>query len=497
MIHAYALGRGSREHGDLTASVSGGFRSTFRELHDRVGTIAGALHARGLRRGDRLALLLPNGIDYLELIYACAWLGVAVVPLNTRLSVVEIDRILADAQPRGVIRHSSLPVPGVAVPWEHVIDRAPLRIDRNGDTPPEPIDDPDAALALIYTSGTTGHPKGVVVTHANMLANVEHVQYWMPAERGGVYLHAAPMFHILDLPILFASPAFGTCQVTIPRFSARTFCETVARERVTRTTLVPTMIALVTELDALGRYDLTSLEHIAYGGAPMAPALIRRVRAALPHVKLQQGYGMSEAGFLTVLQDDEHTEARLASCGRTAPGVDLRVVDETGGEVAVGQHGELVARGGNVMNGYWRNAEETTRAFRHGYLRTGDVGYRDAEGFFFILDRIKDMIVTGGENVYSGEVEAVLLDHPAVREAAVFGIPDQEWGELVAATVVLRPGQRLSADDLTAFARRTLANYKVPRHIEFSDGDLPKNGAGKILKRLLRDRFWAQEPRAV
>src|SRR5262249_48243771 len=193
-------------------------------------------------------------------------------------------------------------------------DRDPLRLD--DAVAPDPIDDPDATLAIIYTSGTTGHPRGAVVTHANMLANVEHMQHWMPAEQGGVYLHAAPMFHILDLPIMFSSAASGTCQVTIPKFPAQALCEAIARERVTRTTLVPTMIALVTEFADLGRYDLTSLEHIAYGGAPMAPALIRRTRAALPRGKLQQGYGMSQAGFLTVLQDHEHTDARLTSCGR-------------------------------------------------------------------------------------------------------------------------------------------------------------------------------------
>jgi acyl-CoA synthetase (AMP-forming)/AMP-acid ligase II len=493
VIYARGPGRASRDYADRTACVAGATRLTFRELHERVRKIAGALRAQGLARGDRLALLLPNGVEYMELVYACAWLGVAAVPLNTRLSAVEIDRILNDAQPFGLIRHSSLPTPTASLPWQVVLDDDPLPGNDDG---PQPINDPDAILALVYTSGTTGHPKGVVVTHANMAANVDHMLYWNPTEDRRVYLHAAPMFHILDLPFLFASPAIGTCQVTIPKFSPSSFCEAVARERVTGTTLVPTMIALLAEFPALGQYDLSSLVTISYGGAPMAPALIRRVRATLPHVKLQQGYGMSEAGFLTVLQDDEHTDARLTSCGRTCPGIDVRVVDEVGREVPVGQSGELVAQGGNVMRGYWNSAEETARAFRNGYLRTGDVGYRDAEDFFFILDRIKDMIVTGGENVYSGEVEAVLLEHPAVREAAVFGIPDEKWGELVGACVVLASGQAVSSDELIAFGRRTLAHYKVPRRIEFSDAALPKNAAGKVLKRLLRERFGAQEPRA-
>jgi long-chain acyl-CoA synthetase len=495
MLHARVLERASRDYGNRTACVSGDVRLTFRELRERVRRVACALRVRGLVRGDRLALLLPNGVEYLELIYACAWLGVAAVPLNTRLAVVELDRILADARPRGLIRHSSLPAPTVTVPWELVLDREPLPAGL--DDAGEPVDDPDAMLALVYTSGTTGHPKGVIVTHANMRSNVEHMQWWVAMREGGVYLHASPMFHILSLPFMFASPVSGTCQVTIPKFSPRAFCETVDREQVDRTTLVPTMIALLLEFDERGRYPLTSLETIDYGGAPMPPMLISRIRTALTHVKLLQGYGLSECGFLTALQDHEHAGARQASCGRTCPGIDLKIVDDLGSEVPVGRSGEIVARGANVMPGYWNNADDTVRVFRNGFLRTGDVGYRDEDGFFFILDRIKDMIVTGGENVYSGEVEAALLEHPAVREAAVFGVPDDDWGELVAACIVVGSGQAVSADELVAFCRRTLANYKVPRRVEFTNTPLPRNATGKVLKRLLRERFGAHEPRAV
>jgi len=229
----------------------------------------------------------------------------------------------------------------------------------------------------------------------------------------------------------------------------------------------------------------------------MSPSLVRRTRELLPHVKLLQGYGLTETGFLTALQDHEHTEHRLASCGRPCPGVDLRVVDGSGREVGPGAHGELVARGANVMRDYWNNPDETKIAFRDGMFRTGDVGYRDEDGYFYILDRVKDMIVTGGENVYSGEVEAVINAHPSVLEAAVFGIPDPRWGELVAACVVRKPGTSLSAGDLRAHCRRLLASYKVPRHIEFSETELLKSGTGKVLKRILRDRFWVGQKRAV
>ena len=495
MIHAHSLGRAARYYGGRTALASGAARPTFRDLHDRVAAIAAALSRHGFRAGDRLAMLLPNESDYLELVYACAWLGVIAVPVNTRLSIPEIDYLIADASPRGLIRHSSLPLPTVKPSWVLVLDQEPLEVQ--SDRHPEAIYDPEAILALVYTSGTTGHPKGVIVTHADVLANVDHLNYWMPYREGGVHLHAAPIFHILDFPFMFAAPAFGICQVAIPKFSPQSFCETVERERISQSVLVPTMINLLIQFSELEKYDLSSLERLAYGGSPMAPELIHRIREVLPNLKLIQGYGLSETGFLTGLQDHEHTEDRLMSCGRTCPGVDLRVVDESGKELEAGGRGELVVRGANVMRSYWNNPEETKPAFRDGFFRTGDVGYRDANGYFYILDRLKDMIVTGGENVYSGEVEAVIYQHPAVREVAVFGIPDPRWGELVAACVVRRPGKTLSEDELIAHCRRALANYKVPRRVELSDAELPKSGTGKILKRILREPFWADRKRAV
>jgi len=229
----------------------------------------------------------------------------------------------------------------------------------------------------------------------------------------------------------------------------------------------------------------------------MAPELIRHIRELLPHLRLVQVYGLSETGFLTGLKDQEHADDRMLSCGRPCPGVDVQVVDESGKRVENGHHGELVARGANVMRGYWNNPEETALAFRNGLFRTGDVGYQDADGYCYILDRLKDMIVTGGENVYSGEVEAVIYQHPDVLETAVFGVPDPQWGEIVMACVVLKPGRALSPAELIAHCKRGLANYKVPRRVEFFETELPKSGSGKILKRILRERFWARQERAV
>jgi long-chain acyl-CoA synthetase len=495
MIYIHSLGRAAGYFPKRMALVSNARRSTFRELDARVGRVAGALTRHGFKAGDRLALLLPNEPDYIEVVYACAWLGVVAIPLNTRLSAVEIDRVLTDANPRGLIRHSSFARPTAQVSWQLVLDQEAL--DLSDDACAAPIYDPNAVLTLIYTSGTTGRPKGVEITHANILENVYHTNFWFPLEEGAVHLHAAPIFHIADFPFMFAAPAFGTCQVTVPKFNPQTFCETVQSERVTHTVLVPTMINMLTQFPDLKKYDLTNLKHLGYGGSPMAPELVHRTRQVLPNVKLVQVYGLSEAGFLTGLLDHEHTEDKLTSCGRPCLGIDVRVVGQSGKEVETGQTGELVARGANIMRSYWNNPQETAHAFRNGFFRTGDIGYQNANGYFYILDRLKDMIVTGGENVYSAEVEAVIYTHPAVREVAVFGIPDPKWGELVMACVVLKPGKTLSADELIAYCRRSLANYKIPRRVEFSDTELPKSGSGKILKKVLRERFWIHQERAV
>src|SRR6266478_3099469 len=332
MIYVHSMERAVRYYPERPALSVGEDSLNFRQLHNRVKSMAGALSQRGIRRGDRLALLLPNGPEYVQLIYACSWLGVIVVPINTRLSVVEICY------------------------------------------------DPEAILAMIDTSGTTGGPKGVMLTHSNILTNAHNFNYWMQYREGGVYLHAAPIFHIADFPAMFAAPALGGCQVALPRFNPISFCEAVEKQRINYTVLVPTMINLLTQSAEAKKYDLSSLEVLAYGGSPMAPELVRRTRELLPKVKLVQVYGLSETGYLTGLLDQEHEGKRLMSCGRPGPGIDVQVADESGKEVALGQHGELVARGANVMRGYWNNLKETNAVFRDGMFRTGDIGYEDADG---------------------------------------------------------------------------------------------------------------------
>src|ERR1700729_1056069 len=439
MLYVHSMGRAIRYYPERPALSLEQSTLTFSQLHNRVKRIAAALSSAGFKKGDRLAILLPNAPEYIELVYACSWLGVIAVPINVRLSIPEINNVLADSRPRGIVRHSTLPRPNTPFSWDVVLDRDGLMGDDG--ICPDACYDPDAVLALIYTSGTTGRAKGVMVTHSNILADVNNFNYWMRYREGGVYLHAAPIFHIADFPAMFAAPMFGASQVTLPRFQPETFCEVIAKERVNYTVLVPTMINFLTQFAEYNPHDLTSLEMLAYGGSPMAPQLIRKTRELLPNTLLVQVYGLSETGFLTGLQDGEHTADKLMSCGRPCPGVDLQVTDTSGKQVEPGQAGELIARGANVMRGYWNNPEETAEAFRNGFFRTGDIGHQDTAGYFYILDRLKDMIVTGGENVYSGEVEAAIYGHPAVREVAVFGVPDPQWGELVMACVVLRTGK--------------------------------------------------------
>ena len=507
MIYTHSVGRALQYFSQHTALLRDGKAVTFLELDVRVRKIAAALMRRGFLSGERLALLMPNGPEYIELVYACSLLGVIVVPINTRYAVAEIDRLIEDARPLGLIRHSKFAAPTVRLEWEHVIDVDPLD-EIEGESFTGEFYDPNAILVLLYTSGTTGAPKGAALTHANVFSNIHDLNYWLDYREKAVFLHASPMFHIADFPAIFAAPVFGAAQVTLERFDALSFCTSVQTHGVTHTILVPSMIITLCQSRELAAFNLDSLDVLAYGGSPIAPALVRDVRRLLPKAKLLQVYGLSEAGYLSGLTDAEHTEDRLQSCGRPSPGTDLRVVDADGRPVASGELGNLVARGPGIMRGYWHDIEEdfpdddssvdeTTEALRDGFFHTGDIGRQDKDGFFYIVDRAKEMIVSGGENVYSAEVEAAIYEIPAVKEAAVFGIPDERWGELVTAAIVLRPGTALSAEEVQRYCKTRIASYKVPRHIEFMTEELPKSGSGKILKRVLREKYWVGQSRQV
>lgn len=507
MIYTHSIGRAVQYFPRNDAFFQDGQATTFVELDARVRRIATVLKRHGVQSGDRLALLMPNGADYIQFVYACSLLGVIVVPMNTRYAGPEIDRVLLDSQPRGLIRHSKFPAPTVRSDWEHLIDLEPFdEIDEQPYT--KEFYDPDAILVLLYTSGTTGQPKGAALTHSNIFSNIHNLNYWLEYRERAVFLHASPIFHIADFPAMFAAPVFGAAQMALPRFDPASFCDAVQAGGVTHTVLVPSMINALCQFEDLPKYHVESLELVAYGGSAIAPAQIREIRSRLPRIKLLQVYGLSEAGFLTGLTDVEHTDDRLQSCGRACPGTDLRIVKADGNPADSGEVGNLVARGPGIMVGYWRDidediqkddtsVDETAEAFANGFFQTGDVGFQDKDGYFYIVDRAKEMIVSGGENVYSGEVEAAIYEIPEVKEVAVFGIPDEKWGELVAATLVLRPGANLSAEKVKQYCKTRIASYKVPRHIEFMTEELPKSGAGKILKRVLREKYWAGQSRRV
>ncbi len=357
---------------------------------------------------------------------------------------------------------------------------------------------------LFYTGGTTGRAKGVMLSHKNIVSNAYHMIMASSYTGQDTYLHAGPMFHLADTASTFSLTMVGGQHVFIPMFNPVQMLEAIQSERVTSTLLVPTMINALLNHPDVDTYDVSSLRRIAYGGAPMPLELLKKGLQKWGPIFVQ-AYGMTEtAPLLTMLEpSDARVEGtpeqvgRLASCGREALGVEVRVVNMQGEDVESGEIGEIIARGPNIMLGYWRNPEATAAAVVDGWMHTGDLATLDQENFIYIVDRSKDMIISGGENIYTAEVENALYTHPAVLEAAVIGIPHEQWGEIVHAVVVCKPGMSASSDELIVHTRTQIAGYKIPRSIEFRTEALPKSGAGKILKRDLREKYWAGKSRQV
>jgi len=503
---------------DKLAAICGNARLTFRELDDRVNRLSSALAGLGLTRNDRISILSYNCHRFLELYYGVAQLGAVVVPINFRLQAPEIKYIVNHSGSKAIAVDPALvsliePVRNELESIENfiLIDNERLagylsyeELLSGGDPDYKGSDvTEDELLGLFYTSGTTAEPKGVMLSHKNMLSNIKHsegVYNYLPED---IYLHAAPMFHLADGAAVFSHTTRGATQVFIPRFDPKQVLETISRERVSLLLLVPTMLNFVLQQPDIDSYDLSSLRHLTYGASPIAPDLLKRAMKVL-NCEFGQGYGLTEASpLLTVLKHEDHlvtddkSAKRLTSCGKPVIGVDVRVVKEDGSDVRPGEVGEIIARGPNIMLGYWKRPEETEDTLRDGWLHTGDLAAVDGEGYLYLVDRKKDMIVTGGENVYSTEVEAVLYEHPAVKEAAVIPIPDRDWGEAVHACVAVRDGRQVTAEELEEFCRERLANYKVPRSIEFIEGELPKGGTGKILKKQLKERYWKDRDRRI
>jgi long-chain acyl-CoA synthetase len=480
-------------------------RQSWASFADRVARLAGALAAMGIGPGDRVAILAENSDRYLECFYGVPWAGAILVPVNTRLSPSELAYVVNHSEP------SVLFVDNAMVPlWSRVeplLDR-PIHVvrldDRDGYealiSAAEPIADRseggDQVAALFYTGGTTGRAKGVMMSHANHIVN--GLALWAALQvdpRQVRYLHTAPMFHVADALFVHGITLAGACHVIVPAFDPVPVMEAIARHRITDTILVPTMIQKLLDAPERQSCDLSSLERLHYGAAPMPEALAARVMQALPQIGLVQLYGQTEAGpVITMLDPEGHrppTEkrTRVKSAGRPLPGIEIAIADPDGTMLPQGEVGEIFARSGGVMQGYWRDEEQSAQTLRHGWLHTGDGGYLDEDGFLFISDRLKDMIISGGENIYSIEVERAIHLFPGVAQCAVIGLPDPQWGERVHAIIVPQPGAVIDAEAVRQHCRGHIAGFKCPRSIDIRQEPLPLSGAGKILKRELRQSY--------
>jgi long-chain acyl-CoA synthetase len=374
-------------------------------------------------------------------------------------------------------------LPGAEAYADVVAGASPAAVAESGDE--------EDIFAIFYTSGTTGLPKGAMVSHRNLVANAFNQFVADGSRHDDVNLVATPLYHMGAVFMAVTYMMLGCTQVILPSFDPARWLDAVGRRRASVALLVPTMINAILENPLLADADLSSLRRVFYGGGPMPPTVLRRALEQL-RCGFTQGYGLTEtleATFLVaadhVVDGDEKQRKRLASAGREAVDAEVRIVDGHGRDCATGEVGEVLVRSASVIRGYWNVAEETGKAIRDGWFHTGDLGYLDEDRYLFVVDRVKDMVISGGVNIYSKEVESVLYEHPAVLEAAVIGLPDEAWGEAVSAAVVLRPGMSASADELIAHCKASLAGYKKPRHVAFLD-ELPKNPSGKILKRELR-----------
>ncbi|MDP9101356.1 MAG: long-chain fatty acid--CoA ligase [Actinomycetota bacterium] len=497
------LRRAEQLRRDQPAYVDAGHTATYRDLAERCRSLAGALHGAGVGIGDRVALLMGNGHRYLECYFAVPGMGAIMVPLNNRLALPELRYILEDAGVHTLIADDSYAETArdLASSVKQVLVGAEQYESALASALPAalPADIHEDDLAgLFYTGGTTGVAKGVMLTHRNLLANAMHITVALEYSERDVYLHAAPMFHLADGASTYSVTWVGGCHTFLPSFDAGATIDIIGRERVSAVLLVPAMLTAITEHPRAASADFSSLRMVLHGAAPIASTLLRKSIAVMG-CSFAQGYGMTEvAPLATVLtrEEDLVDAERLRSAGREIMGVEVTVRRPDGGKVDVGEVGEVVLRGPNVMRGYWNKPEATTEVLVDGWYWTRDLGYLDDAGYLFLVDRAKDMIISGGENVYSIEVEEAICTHDAVLEVAVVGVPDERWGERVHAAIVLRPGKTLDAEELKAHCAQLIAGFKCPRSIEFLDA-LPRSGAGKILKRDIRDRHWTDTERSI
>lgn len=500
------------------AIVCGERRWTYQEFYDRVNRLSHYLKDLGVGKNDKVAILHPNCHYFLEAYYGITQIGAISVPINCRLSSGEIAFILQDSESKILIADPMFqkqvdPIRGEIKDIVGIIWTGEGKVNKeSGDLnyemvlhqtnfsalPETRITDDDIAQ-IYYTSGTTGRPKGVMLSHKNVNTHALGTIAELHLTDSDVWIHVAPLFHLADAWATWAITWVGGTHILIREFDAKIVLETIEREKVTLTNLIPTMLNLMVNHPEVGRFDYSSLRVLLSGGAPIAPEVVRKVVETFKCDYIQT-YGMTETSpylTLSILKDhlkklSYEDQLRFKSkTGREFIGVELKVVNERGEEIKRDEKevGEIIVKGDIVTKGYWKLPEETKKSIKDGWLYTGDMAVMDEEGYVTIVDRKKDMILTGGENVYSTEVENILYMHPAILECAVVGVPDQKWGEAVKGIVVLKPGQKATAEEIIQFCKDRIARYKAPKSIDFIDA-LPRTGSGKIHKKGLRDKYW-------
>lgn len=492
-------------------------RRTWSDTLDRVSRLAGGLLTLGMSKGGRAAILALNSDRYLEYLFSLPWIGGVVVPLNTRLAPPEIEYILADSGTEvlfvdehfnNVLSALAGKMPSV----KHIVylgeDTPPAgSIGYEGLLAAAPAVDTMAGgrdlAGIFYTGGTTGKSKGVMLSHENLVTNAANAVVGVGYDIDAVYLHSAPMFHLADGASTLAVTMVGGAHVFVPRFDPADCLATIQREKVTKALFVPTMINMLVNSPRIREFDVSSLTRVLYGASPMPDAVLKKALEILPGCQFVQAYGMTEVAPIATLVDPRYTTVtgpyagRIKSCGQAALLCEVKIVDELGKETPRGTVGEVAIRGPNVMLGYWNKPEATAAALRDGWYYTQDGGYMDDEGFVFIVDRLKDMIISGGENIYSAEVESAVSTFDGVAEVAVIGVPDEKWGEAVHAIVVPRAGKSFTPEQLIAHCQKLIAGYKCPKSVEIRSEPLPLSGAGKILKTVLREPHWRGRDKRV
>jgi long-chain acyl-CoA synthetase len=451
----------------------GGERINYRQLWDRAARVAGGLKQTGINRGDRVAIRLGNGLDWCLAFFGAQMAGAVAVPVNTRFSESEVEYVVTDSGSRFVF------LPGQPLP-----DGNPFVV--------EGLNKGDVA-AIFYTSGTTGFPKGAMTTHENFLSNTETCRrvVKLPDDGSVRTLVSVPLFHVTGCNSQFLPTCeYGDTLVIMPAFEVQAFLRAIRDERINLLTSVPAVYWLAINQPNFKELDASIIRWVSYGGAPIAPELVARITEAFPNARVGNGFGLTETSSVATFLPHEFAHERPETVGFAAPVVDLDLFEK---DSATGV-GELLIRGANVVKGYWNKLEATAEAFVDGWLHTGDMARIDEQGFVQIVDRKKDMICRGGENVYCVEVENALAAYPSVFEVAVMGVPDTMMGEKVGAVIVPRPGQTIDLDDLIAFARKHLADFKVPQYVAIRTEPMPRNPGGKMLKPVLRKEVEWDKP---